>query len=99
MRKVIFGGASSLDSYFTGPDGSTDWIRWSDELATAIAEVWKRVDTCVMGRKTYEIGLRKGHWETLPAGVKAYVCSRTLEPGAQGRFEVVAGYRVRHRAR
>ena len=70
MRKVILGGASSLDSYFARADHSTDWIRWTDEVAAAVAEIWGRIDTCVMGRKTYEVGLRKGHWETLPAGVK-----------------------------
>jgi dihydrofolate reductase len=90
MRKVIFGGASSLDGYFARADHSTDWILWNDEVAAAIAAIWKRIDTCVMGRKTYETGLSKGHWEKLPAGVKVYVFSRTLGAGVAGNVEIVA---------
>src|SRR5262249_26256454 len=66
MRTVIFGGATTLDGYFARVDHSTDWILWSDEIARTIAAIWKRVDTCVMGRKTYEVGLQKGHWDSLP---------------------------------
>ena len=33
MRKVVFGGANSLDNYFARKDHSTDWLRWSNEAA------------------------------------------------------------------
>ena len=29
MRKVVFGGANSLDNYFARKDHSTDWLKWS----------------------------------------------------------------------
>jgi dihydrofolate reductase len=52
MRKVTFGGASSLDGYFARKDDSVDWLMWSDEATTIIQDYWKTIDTIVMGRKT-----------------------------------------------
>lgn len=89
MRQVIFGGASSLDNCFARPDHATDWIRWNDEVAAGIAKVWSRIDTALMGRKTYEVGLRLGHWDKIPPGVKTYVFSRTLPVGVRGNMAVV----------
>ena len=55
MRKVIFGGANSLDNYIACEDGSYDWILWGDETAELMKDMWSRFDTMVMGRKTYEV--------------------------------------------
>jgi hypothetical protein len=41
MRKVVFGGANSLDNYFARKHHSTDWLRWSDEVAAVTADYWK----------------------------------------------------------
>ena len=60
MRKVTYGGASSLDALITGPDESIDWIRQSDEVQQLIKDSWAGVDTMLMGRKTYEFALRMG---------------------------------------
>ena len=59
MRKIIFGGANSLDNYFARKDNSIDWLMWSDEAQALMAEFWQRFDTILMGRKTYEVAL--GH--------------------------------------
>jgi hypothetical protein len=48
-RKVIFGGAVSLDGYFAGPGESIDWLRSSDDSAASIAASWKGVDTMLAG--------------------------------------------------
>ena len=32
MRKVIVGGANSLDNYIARKDDSVDWLLWSKEL-------------------------------------------------------------------
>ena len=29
MRKVVFGGANSLDNYFARKDGGMDWLLWT----------------------------------------------------------------------
>lgn len=31
MRKVIFGGANSLDNFIAREDGAVDWLLWGDE--------------------------------------------------------------------
>ena len=54
MRKVIFGGAISLDGYFAREDGSVDWLVWSDDVQKIMAEMWPRFDVMVMGRKTWQ---------------------------------------------
>ncbi len=57
MRKVTFGGACSLDNFFAREDGSMDWLMWSDEAMELMNDYWPKVDTIVMGRKTYEVAM------------------------------------------
>lgn len=86
MRKVTFGVANSLDNYIARPDGGVDWLMWSKEAAAVTADFWKTIDTVLMGRKTYEVGLKlaKGKSVSYP-GVTTYVFSRTLgREGAKG---------------
>jgi len=47
--KGDFDGANSLDSFFTRPDHSVDWLLWSDEAAAVTANSWKSIDTVLMG--------------------------------------------------
>lgn len=96
MRKVIFGGANSLDNYFARKDGAVDWLIWSDEAAELMKEMWPRFDTIVMGRKTWSTAAENFSEEDLEkaraahAGMKEYVFSRTLPAGpAAGGVEVV----------
>lgn len=96
MRKVIFGGANSLDNYFARKDDSVDWLMWSDEVSELMADFWPTIDCIVMGRKTYDVALKmdppkKGGKIKNPYGdIKTYVFSRTLEPGEQHGVEIVA---------
>ena len=96
MRKVIFGGAISLDGYFAREDGSVDWLQWSDDVQKIMAEMWPRFDVMVMGRKTWaaaqeqfsEEDLEKAR--SLHSGMKEYVFSRTLPAGPmKGGYEIV----------
>ena len=91
MRSVVFGGANSLDNYFARKDDAVDWLIWSDEATKFIADYWKRFDTVVMGRKTYEVALRntKAGGEIYP-GMKTYVFSRTLKERRKKDFEIVS---------
>ena len=91
MRKVTFGGASSLDSYFARKDDSVDWLQWSPEAGEIMGAYWKTIDTVVMGRRTYEVGLKMTKGKANPyAGLKVFVFSRTMNPGAHDGFEIVA---------
>ena len=77
MRRVIFGGANSLDNYLARPNHAVDWLRWSDDVAEVMAAFWPHVDTVIMGRKTYEIAAAAGQQAGYP-GVANYVFSRTM---------------------
>lgn len=80
MRKVIFGGANSLDNYIARKDDSVDWLMGGKEAAEIMTEYWKRFDTIVMGRKTYEAGLKLTKGKGNPyLGMKTYVFSGTLK--------------------
>jgi dihydrofolate reductase len=76
MREIIFGGASSLDLFLARPNHGVDWLLWSDDLAEVMAGFWPRVDTVIMGRKTYEVAVAMGQGSGYP-GVATYVFSRT----------------------
>jgi dihydrofolate reductase len=92
MRKVIFGGANSLDNYLARPDGAVDWILWSDETAELMKDMWSRFDAMVMGRKTYEHGKKlapKGAKNPY-AGFRTVVFSTTLDPSEENEVEIVS---------
>ena len=88
MRKVIFGGANSLDNFIARKDDAVDWLLWSKEVPQIMKEMWKTIDTVVMGRKTYEVAQRMGHGGDT-SGVKTYVFSRTIKkPNKKNLFFV-----------
>jgi dihydrofolate reductase len=94
MRTVIYGGATSLDNFLARADGGVDWLRWNAGAAKIMKEMWRTIDTMIMGRKTYEVSKRMSppkttskktktpDGETIPS-VPTYIFSRTLpdEPG------------------
>ena len=89
MRKVTFGGASSLDNFIARKDGSYDWLMWSKEAGEYMRDYWKTIDTIVMGRKTYEVALQHGASGEHP-GIKTYVFSRTLKPKNTARLTILS---------
>jgi dihydrofolate reductase len=90
MRKVVFGGANSLDNFFARKDDSVDWLMWSDEVTEFLADYWKRFDTIVEGRRTYEVQLRMGGGSGEFPGVKSYVFSRTLKKKSSPGLEIIS---------
>ena len=84
MRKVIYGGACSLDGFFTDRAGTVDWLHFSKEAQQLMARQWATADTIVFGRKTFEVAAAQGGGGGMK-GVKAYVMSRTLsKPPGKG---------------
>ena len=77
MRKLIYGGANTLDNYIATKDDSFDWILQSKEANEFLKQMWQSLDTIIMGRRTYEIATKSGHAGG-HAGITTYVCSRTL---------------------
>jgi dihydrofolate reductase len=77
MRTVTYGGASSADGFITAADGSYDWIRFSKDAESIMKEYWERIDTLLMGRKTWDVAkAQKGGGGM--GNVHSYVFSRTL---------------------
>ena len=55
------------------------------------AKFWKRIDTVLLGRKTYDAAMRHSEPESeeqLYAGKKSYILSRKLPAGPAGPVEV-----------
>lgn len=52
MRKVILYAAQSIDGFIASPDGSVDWL-FSDQ-DYGYSSFYKRIDTTLIGRTTYE---------------------------------------------
>src|SRR5688572_6200588 len=96
MRKVVFGGANSLDGYFARKDDSVDWLIWSDEVTEMMKDFWPRFDCMVMGRKTYDVSQKMAPpddeaTKSMYGDMKIYVFSRTLKPGvAKDGAEILA---------
>ena len=90
MRKVVFGGANSLDNYFARKDDAVDWLLWSDEVGKIMADYFKSFDTIVMGRRTYEVAIASGHGGGSYGGMKTYVFSRTLKPRSTKNLEITS---------
>jgi len=81
MRKVIYGGACSLDGFFTDRNGAIDWLHWSKDVEQIMARSWADTDTLLMGRKTWEFAMAAGGGGDMP-GITidgTYVFSRTLK--------------------
>lgn len=54
-----------------------------------IADYWKKIDTVLMGRKTYEAALRQSKGNSSPyPGMQSYVLSRTLTATKDDPFEI-----------
>jgi dihydrofolate reductase len=77
MRKVIYGGAMSLDGYIAGPNGEYDWIVMDPDID--FARLAARFDTYLIGRKTFDAMRRMGSDDQSTPGIRNIVCSRTLK--------------------
>jgi dihydrofolate reductase len=78
MRKVVYGGAMSLDGFIAGPNGEYDWIVMDPDID--FAALMARFDTFLIGRKTFEVMRRMGDAAPPAPGIRNIVFSRTLRP-------------------
>jgi len=89
MRIVTYGAACSLDGYIARSSGAVDWLVWSKDVTRVNSAYLSRVDTILMGRKTYEIG--RTHGSVATPGYTTYVFSRTLERVPEPGVELIRG--------
>ncbi|AMY07011.1 Dihydrofolate reductase [Luteitalea pratensis] len=78
MRKVVYGGAMSLDGFIAGPNGEYDWIVMDPDVD--FAALMGRFDTFLIGRKTFEAMRGMGGAGKSARGIRNIVCSHTLRP-------------------
>jgi dihydrofolate reductase len=78
MRKVVYGGAMSLDGFIAGPNGEYDWIVMDPDID--FGALMARFDTFLIGRKTFEVMRRMGDAAPPAPGIRNIICSRTLRP-------------------
>jgi dihydrofolate reductase len=93
MRKVTYGAACSLDGFIAGPNGEIDWLHYSKDVSAIMQDYWARIDTLLMGRKTWEVANAMGSSadsDKMMAGITSYVFSRTLGRLPAGKGTLVA---------
>src|SRR5262245_27274577 len=89
MRKVIYGGACSLDGFLADAAGQVDWLHFSKDVEAVMARSWATADTLLFGRKTWQVAQAMGGGPADPK-VKGYVFSKTLTSLGEGAAELVS---------
>lgn len=86
MRRMRYNVAMSLDGFITDSQERFDWIL--DDDTVDFAALFARVDTYILGRRTYETVLANGAppWTS---SARVYVVSRTLPEGTRDGVHVV----------
>ena len=88
-RKFIVYLAASADGFIARTDGSVDWLdRPRPKGNYGMGAFYRAIDTCVLGRKTYEQSVRFGMTDGY-SGKKNYVLSRTLTKAASPSVAII----------
>jgi dihydrofolate reductase len=88
MRQLRYNVAASLDGYIADRNGAFDWI--PDDPTVEFAGLFARVDTIVMGRRTYDV-MQSQEARPWNPGTRVYVVSRTLAQESAVGVTVVSG--------
>jgi len=88
-RKFIVYVATSADGFIARRDGSVDWLdspRLKGDHGMGV--FYRTIDTCVMGRKTYEQAVKFGMADGY-SGKSNYALSRTLTKAASKKVTFI----------
>jgi dihydrofolate reductase len=77
MRQLRYSVAASLDGFIADVNGGFDWI--PHDPTVDFAALFDRIDTVVMGRRTFDI-VQSVSGPAWKAGTRVYVVSKTLAP-------------------
>jgi dihydrofolate reductase len=80
MRKIIYGVGTSLDGCIARLDGSLDFLHLRPSNYS-MRPFFKSIDVALMGRKTYEVGVRMSGGRFESHGLRCYIFSRSLPEG------------------
>ena len=89
MRKLKYYVACSIDGFIAHEDGSFDGFCFDGEPVRDYLESLQQFDTVLMGRKTYEVGLKEGKTDPYPM-MESVVFSRTMAQSPDPRVTLVS---------
>ena len=89
MRKLKYYVACSVDGFIARKDGSFNDFVMEGEVVNDYIESFKLFDIVLMGRKTYEVGLKEGKTNPYPM-MKSYVFSRSIKAIPDENVELVS---------
>jgi dihydrofolate reductase len=78
----VLGLGISLDGYIARPNGAVDFLFMPKDYS--MGPFFASIDTAIMGRKTYEVGLKMGGGSWGGSKMASYVFSRSQPPGERG---------------
>ena len=78
MRKIVLSVGASIDGYIARKNGAVDFLFMPKDYS--MAELFASVDTAMMGRKTFEAGLKMGGG-SFSSPLKTYVFSKAKPAG------------------
>lgn len=91
MRNLTYYVACSIDGFIARPDGSFDDFPVDEDVIADFIDSFSWFDTVLMGRKTYEVGLKDGKSNPYPM-LKSYVFSSTMTTSPDPQVELVSNH-------
>lgn len=89
MARLSYYVASTLDGFIAHEDGTFGGFQWSDEVVSDFMSDLEQFGTVLMGRKTYDVGLREGKTSPYPA-MRQIVFSRSMQQSPDTDVELVS---------
>src|SRR5262245_23897865 len=89
MRRLKYYVASSLNGFIAREDGAVDYFVQHGEHIADFLDLLGDFDAALMGRKTYEVGLRVGVTDPYPVLRRYYVFTRSGMQSPHEKVEIV----------